>query len=937
MSLQLILYPQSYNGIYSSVSVPTFNQYIPDPQFTSGFFVYNQPASFNHGGYTSAFEEVTASFPPTSAWSAYYQGTTGIYHVTPQPTMIGMQTCFYSTDTISGGEFGVDTALHSNSGIYIEVTGLTVGFQYDQFIDVSGMTGIDNMLFSGSTLGSWSAAGGIAHSMPFNLIAMGAAFNGQNLHTFTATHTTMVFSLHYLGNQGNGCCIESVSITESSDNPTMLDIWKDGQVICDLYTDESIPLTLSIDNFKNVAEKTQSYSKAFSLPSTKKNNKIFTCLYDVTKSAQADGFAFNPYRKTKALLKEDGYTIFDGFLKMIDINETEKELSYNVNLYSDIVSLKDTLGAKKIKDLANGFTELEHNYNKTTIKASWGGNLPISALPAGSHAGAAGATTTDVLKYPFCNWHGNIYLQSGQVKLDLLEDAFRPWLRCKYLVDRIISEAGFSYSSTFLNSSDFTKLFMDFNWGSDSSPSGDNGISVIINIDNDTAIGTSGGGYSNVVFDDPPSVPLTDWDYANNRYTAQFANCHIQVTGMLVFLNEDSAPKTVTCRFREVISGTALPTSVSTTFTIPANDNQHWFPYQAMTLPTAGDYLEIQVSYTGGGTLKQSGGNCPIAVFRNIEDVTTSTLINGLRGELKQWDYFSGLMKMFNLMVMRDKDDPTKLVIEPYTNIFLDNADIKTHDWTEKVDATEINLKSIDLKKKITFKYKEDKKDYGTASYYSATSSKYGDAEIDASSFTMLEGETKVEAKPFAATFIKPIFDNFSPLLTIPIMYEVKSDGTSQGIKNKPRILYDVTADNVGGKKYIGNGFSYYIPQHGYNTGTGNPYYSENQQYFSQFAHVTDIPTTNSSKDYNFGSSQLISTIGAAPVDNLFNVYWAPYYDELYNADTKVMTLKVFLTPADLANFNFFDRIRIKNREYRVNKIDYTAGELSKVEFILIS
>ena len=39
----------------------------------------------------------------------------------------------------------------------------------------------------------------------------------------------------------------------------------DGQVICDLYEDEDIPLSLSIDDFKNVAEKTQSYSKDLSL------------------------------------------------------------------------------------------------------------------------------------------------------------------------------------------------------------------------------------------------------------------------------------------------------------------------------------------------------------------------------------------------------------------------------------------------------------------------------------------------------------------------------------------------------------------------------------------------------------------------------------------------------------------------------------------------
>ena len=447
------------------------------------------------------------------------------------------------------------------------------------------------------------------HSIPFNLIAMGGGFNGSNLFSFTATHTTMVFSLHFLDNEGNSCCIESVSIKESADNPALIDEYHDGQVICDLYSDESIPLTLSIDDFKNVSEKTQSYSKAFSLPSTKKNNRIFTCLYDVTKSVQADGFAFNPYRKTKAILKEDGYTIFDGFLKMIDINETEEELSYNVNLYSDIVSLKDTLGNKKIKDLQNGFTELEHNYNKDNVKQSWNGNLPVSPLPVGSHAGAAGATSTDVLKYPFCNWHGNIYLQGGQVKLDLLEDAFRPWIKCKYLVDRILTEAGFTYQSFFMQYTDFKRLYMDFNWGSDSSPSSTTNTSVILNIDNDTVIGTSGGGYSNLVFDNPPSVPLTDWDYANKRYTAQYANTHIQVTGQITFINDGTA-KTVTARFREYISslGGFIPSSVMQTQTVPANGQFNWAPFTGVTLPSAGDYLEIQVSYTGGGVLKQSGG-----------------------------------------------------------------------------------------------------------------------------------------------------------------------------------------------------------------------------------------------------------------------------------------------------------------------------------------
>ena len=78
------------------------------------------------------------------------------------------------------------------------------------------------------------------------------------------------------------------------------------------------------------------------------------------------------------------------------------------------------------------------------------------------------------------------------------------------------------------------------------------------------------------------------------------------------------------------------------------------------------------------------------------------------------------------------------------------------------------------------------------------------------------------------------------------------------------------------------------------------------------------------------------AAIGNTPVENLYNLYWFNYYDELYNPDTRIVNMKLYLTPADIANFEFYYKIRIKNREYRVNKIDYKPYELSTVEFILI-
>ena len=42
------------------------------------------------------------------------------------------------------------------------------------------------------------------------------------------------------------------------------------------------------------------------------------------------------------------------------------------------------------------------------------------------------------------------------------------------------------------------------------------------------------------------------------------------------------------------------------------------------------------------------------------------------------------------------------------------------------------------------------------------------------------------------------------------------------------------------------------------------------------------------------------------------------------------------LTPKNLAEFEFYDTVMVKNREYRVNKIQYNSGLLASVELILI-
>ena len=105
-----------------------------------------------------------------------------------------------------------------------------------------------------------------------------------------------------------------------------------------------------------------------------------------------------------------------------------------------------------------------------------------------------------------------------------------------------------------------------------------------------------------------------------------------------------------------------------------------------------------------------------------------------------------------------------------------------------------------------------------------------------------------------------------------------------------------------------------------------------------QFSHLSTIPSVSATtKDFVFKSHQLPNGVGDPPTDNLYSTYWEPYFNELYHPDTRIMTLKVALSPSDVASFKFYDLVFIKNRSFRVNKIDYKPNSLATVEFILIA
>ena len=633
---------------------------------------------------------------------------------------------------------------------------------------------------------------------------------------------------------------------------------------------------------------------------------------------------------------------------MLDISDKSGETSYNVNLYSEVVALADVLGDKTFSEL--DFTELNHEYQKTNIINSWNDAGTGITYTNASTSGFRNAYST--VKYPFVDWTHQQLIGgstgtgaiSGNPEYTDLGQIFRPFINIKYLIDRIFQAVPFTFESEFFDTDDFKKLYMDFNWGAENAP-------VEINNTQYSAVywyNNGTGGVANVATTSFTNMVLNsialiggidisntppNYNTSTNIITSTVVNETYDIGYGYYVENADSVPRTVECQWLY----NSTPINSSGVITLAAGGFFNYTGNLTQVMTNVGDTLQVQFKASAGSAVRQMQGNVWTAtvIFQvGVTAVTNNTILQTLRGETGQWDFLKGLMTMFNLVTLPDEDNPSNIKIEPYRDVFISSGDAANPnffddtstelDWTEKIDVSEMKLMPLtNLNKKTIFKFVEDEDDFAFMNYKRQVGGHlYGSKKYDASEFTILAGKDEIIAEPFAATVIKPLETIYSDLI-IPSLYSMNEDGTSEGFENSPRIMF-----NNGIKPTVD---AYFIPAQ-------NGLASQNLTSFLQFSHFSAVSPQSapSVRDFHFGECQLVGGVGSPVNNNLFNLYWLPYYGELYNPDTRIMTIKVNLSPSDINTFKFNDTVFIKNRTFRVNKIDYKPNDLATVEFILI-
>ena len=115
----------------------------------------------------------------------------------------------------------------------------------------------------------------------------------------------------------------------------------------DLFKDESVTITDSIQNVKDIDKIFTAFSQSFSIPASKTNNKIFQHYYNFDIVGGFDG-----RKKVSAIIELNNVPFKTGKVKLEGVDmKNNKPHTYRITFFGDTVELKDKLGEKKLSNL----------------------------------------------------------------------------------------------------------------------------------------------------------------------------------------------------------------------------------------------------------------------------------------------------------------------------------------------------------------------------------------------------------------------------------------------------------------------------------------------------------------------------------------------------------------------------------------------------------
>jgi hypothetical protein len=739
----------------------------------------------------------------------------------------------------------------------------------------------------------------------------------------------------------------------------------DTRYFLDTYGYEPINFSYLISDINSIEQSRASFSKTIKLPVTPHNRIIFGDIGSLGVDLN-----FNPNKKIKCYVLADSFVVFAGNLQITNViyNDNLKQHELETVIYSESNTLFKNIGEKYIRDL--DLSEFNHTWTSGNVINSWtqsytngyfyplidyGRNWNLSNIQSNQNpvnteflypatyvkviwdrifSGASYSYQSEFLN---SDNFKNLLIPFGEDHLYQSINADDYQFRIGLSSSQYLTNTGATVSSGGL----WVAFSSTVSFDDESSPNGDpNNLwsTTLYEYTHPTTSTPTVVQRFGVKFEVVNKTGATDLPYSNGGFLRIHRSRNIFISGAPTASGPVGIPidgfnyslgslqlYNPGTNFPGTITSTASGSLISTEF------YTSWLDGSSPALTPLYPGEKVWITYQR--VLQTCPGNgftfSEILPTSFIFDEVNTTMVTGgiidynkvLPQNIKQKDFVTSIIKMFNLYIEPSKQWKNTFIIEPRDTYYTNGA---IEDWTDKLDLLtpiQETILSEQQSKTTLFKYKDDN-DFFNVDYSARTNKSYGQYKYEIDN-DFITDEKKIE-----------IIFSPTPLVNVPNSFEFVIPKIVKDQQFNPsvvlttfniRILQKNTAgliDCQGGDYWLFNSTGITYSQYPYVGHFDNPFFPAD--------------------DINYGE-----TIGLyyAETDvtnqNLFTKYWKNQMDEISDKDSRLVKCKMFINANDIANFTFNKNIYLiidnVGQYYKVNKIEnYDPGNkgLCDVELI---
>jgi len=676
-----------------------------------------------------------------------------------------------------------------------------------------------------------------------------------------------------------------------------IQLYIEGQEV-ELYQDESITLTQSIQDVRDIEKIFTDYTRTFTVPASKNNNKIFKHFYNYfiegfdarTKKSAEIHLNYKPFKKGKIRL--EGASL-----------RNNEAANYRITFFGNTVLLPDLLGEDKLANLTE-LSSFDFRYNDTNIEAF---------LTDGKDAVIGAEQITDGIIFPLIthtnrliydsslNETYNLYTTGSNNGVPFTE--LKPALKLYAIIKAIETHYDIKFSTDFFNK-DNAAFYNLYIWLHTKAGG--------LFIDQDkaqqfTRLQITGDKFDELI------VRSNNFRINNADVKIEF---HYKVTITpalgsakynLVIQRNGQEFK----RFND-LTGTKV-NGINVADYTPENnaiivDNGEFTFFIETASATTFD-MEILLVRVNTRFL---GGNKSVTLNSTLETFTdTNISIVSQLPDIKILDFLIGIFKMFNLTAY--VNDSNIIVVQTLNDYY--NSSNITHDITPFVISDESQVDAPIPYKQVNLTY--EGLDTFLAKTFKQLNNK-GWGTLEYQSQAKYEGSFYEIKLPFEHVLFERLNDINTGALT-NVQWGWFVDEAQQSSSGKPLLFYAVKSGsgsiatrNIANDKVDVS--DPYMPSNSLTTWTG-----------------TTIDDMTQSLNFH---SEIDEYVRIPNEKTLFKTYYEGYIKDLFDLRKRITKISAFLPLRITETLTLADNIRIFDKLYRINELT-TNFETNKSDLVL--